>query len=207
MARESGGVSGSRLRMPRVSAMLTDGHGPGSRDGMAISPDSARHHASALGVAAVSRSASGRGPAHRARRRASASAARRGCGPLRARRQNGSGGWRERYQQRRARAGRQRADPSRSAPEPARRRRTLSRASRPGHLRQPRPIARRSRRRRRPDAAPLSPRTLEHPLLAAGADQELGLGRTGPVAPAAGRGATPRCPRRPRGRRRHVSRR
>ena len=59
MARESGGVSGSRLRMPRVSAMLTAGHGPGSRDGMSMSPDSARHHASALGVAAVSRSARG----------------------------------------------------------------------------------------------------------------------------------------------------
>ena len=59
IARDSGGVSGSRLRMPRVSAMLTAGHGPGSRAAMSMSPDSARHHASALGVAAVSQSASG----------------------------------------------------------------------------------------------------------------------------------------------------
>ena len=42
-----------------MSAMLTAGHGPGSRAAMSMSPDSARHHASALGVAAVSQSASG----------------------------------------------------------------------------------------------------------------------------------------------------
>jgi len=42
--------------MPRVSATLTAGHGPGSSGAIVTRPDLARHHASTLGVAAVSRS-------------------------------------------------------------------------------------------------------------------------------------------------------
>jgi len=53
--RASGGVSGSRRRMPRVSAMVTAGQGPGAGGVMATPPRSpARHHSSTLGVAAVS---------------------------------------------------------------------------------------------------------------------------------------------------------
>src|SRR2546427_163631 len=59
MARARDGVSGSRRRIPRVSAMLTAGQGPGCGGGMSRRPDLARRHASTLGVAAVSRRATG----------------------------------------------------------------------------------------------------------------------------------------------------
>ncbi len=53
-ARASGGVSGSRRRMPRVSATCATGHGPGSTPPRSARPPSARHQVSTLGVAEVS---------------------------------------------------------------------------------------------------------------------------------------------------------
>ena len=53
MARDTGGVSASRRVIPRGSAMVTAGQGPGAAGSRVAAPLSQRHHVSALGVADV----------------------------------------------------------------------------------------------------------------------------------------------------------